>query len=641
MNSFSKSVGLATLILIGKAFPEERVLSKGIREFPNSLPGRKIEVRKVWDGKRQRIFIASNSELIRSADDLISAEKAERIATRKRFGALTEGLREKLLRMGNGEEIEVVVSVKFPAGISYLDKTKHPEHRLKEQSLQVASLPPIADIEAILGRHGISLKEKIGAGTGLARASKRQLQSLSSEQVVSGIDMHIPRILFQSGTPSLSSLAASAYNHDASPVPITGGSGINAATFEMGMPDDFLNCMGIPQALKYRFSINTWSPTHGRAVLRCLQYAAPGANLWHRAGMYFYSEEINYIIDNGLQTVSRSTSSVDYPTMEEPRNVDDMAYRWPYPVFNSPTGNNGFELVSVWNNYNGINVGNVKHVNQTTWSLGEGGGCTQTKNPSPLYGGPCLDGGTYPSCAGDREMPHLVAPGFSPTGEALTDPCGIYFEDNLNGCGTSWSTPTVNGMSANVLAADGRMLMWPEKVRVALLATAENVDAGEWSRWTDGRDGAGVVNGSSAVEFARSHSAVYPGNSPVENGIGTGSLYVEDFYGEMVFNILVPNSKPAGKHLRIVLTWDSNPVPDFPVNDLSDLDLSIQHNNGWSHSDSWNDNVEIIDIAASDLTAGGTYAAKVHKAIHRIPTGARTDFFYYAIGWTWVDDHAP
>ena len=55
------------------------------------------------------------------------------------------------------------------------------------------------------------------------------------------------------------------------------------------------------------------------------------------------------------------------------------------------------------------------------------------------------------------------------------------------------------------------MLPWPEKVRAALLLTAENVEGNEGSNYEDGRDGVGVINGASAVAFAQSHTTASDG----------------------------------------------------------------------------------------------------------------------------------
>src|SRR5690606_16232559 len=149
--------------------------------------------------------------------------------------------------------------------------------------------------------------------------------------------------------------------------------------------------------------------------------------------------------------------------------MDDFAYRYPYPVFVNGTGNFGYQYEANWQGYNAINVGNVRHTNSATYQMGD---CTQTRNPPPIYGGGCI-AGSGSNCAGDREMPHIVAPGIPSYDNDFAATC-MEGSGTLT-CGTSWSAPTVNGIAASVISADGRMASWPEKVRAALLVTAQNV----------------------------------------------------------------------------------------------------------------------------------------------------------------------
>jgi hypothetical protein len=201
----------------------------------------------------------------------------------------------------------------------------------------------------------------------------------------------------------------------------------------------------------------------------------------------------------------------------------------------------------------------------------------------------------------------------------------------------------VNGLAADVIAADSRMAGWPEKVRATLILTAQNVEGGDWTVGGDERDGAGVVSGSEAIAFAQSHTSVSPGNSAVEKGMTAGSMSAADFNGgNKRFNFQVPNPKPSGKHLRAVLTWDSNPIVGGSTNALSDLDLVVQTNAGNQSSSSWDSNVEVVDVPAANLTTGGSYYIDVAPYANRIPaSGSRANYFYYSLAWEWVKDHAP
>jgi hypothetical protein len=186
------------------------------------------------------------------------------------------------------------------------------------------------------------------------------------------------------------------------------------------------------------------------------------------------------------------------------------------------------------------------------------------------------------------------------------------------------------------MSADSRMTSWPEKVRVALMLTAENLHSGYWDVSSDGQDGNGVISGKTACEFAVNHVDVYPNGNAVYYGMDAGAWFKGDD-SDKIYNIKIPRRMPNNHHLRIVLTWDSNPSINDQKNRLSDLDLSLSGNGIRYNSSSWNSNVEIIDVPMNDLIAGQTYSTKINSFTQRF--GDADSFFYYAIGWTWVKDN--
>ncbi len=78
------------------------------------------------------------------------------------------------------------------------------------------------------------------------------------------------------------------------------------------------------------------------------------------------------------------------------------------------------------------------------------------------------------------------------------------------------------------------------------------------------------------------------------------------------------------------------------VNSLSDLDLYAYTTSGvyLGGSFSWDNNIEMMDIPANQLTPSSTCILYVPADDIRIPAGAIAQFFYYAVAWTWVNDHA-
>jgi hypothetical protein len=165
------------------------------------------------------------------------------------------------------------------------------------------------------------------------------------------------------------------------------------------------------------------------------------------------------------------------------------------------------------------------------------------------------------------------------------------------------------------------------------MLTAHNVDGGYWSSYTDGLDGAGAVSGSDAVYFAKNATYVSSSNTAVVRGYSSGSWYSTT--AQKTFNVLIPSVKPTGKHLRIMVTWDSRPDLTNATNTLSDLDL-IGGTGLYYSSASYDDNVEMIDVPSAELTANATYQFYVSPVTIRLPPNA--SYFYWAVGWDWVAD---
>ncbi len=241
----------------------------------------------------------------------------------------------------------------------------------------------------------------------------------------------------------------------------------------------------------------------------------------------------------------------------------------------------------------------------------------------------------------DREMPYLVAQGHQ-ANENVTANCIIPLC-----CGTSFSAPIVNGIAANLRSVNAEMWLWPEKVRATLLVTAQNVDYGEWDCNFDRRDGAGVVSGRNAELFASSciniaPNYVYNSNaSPVENGMGVITCNAGGSIAAMTFKIKTPSVLPVGKHLRVVLTWDSNARTTTLMdtyNSLSDFDLSLIVGPNIYTSASYNGSIEIVNVINDNyMLPNTTYSAVVSNPVNRIPTG---DITYLCVAWTWVVNHA-
>lgn len=596
--------------------------------FPRVLPGKTITVAKKLDTASGRMVLESGSPEVASIEGLLALEADERAAERHANGSLFPALAMKVATMGLVETRTVCLRVKSSSA-GYLDKTRHSTEALRQNALAMLEAEPVAAPAAVAARYGLSVVESNGTDMAVVEAGKLKLLQMRLDPDIASIWEVSPELKL---SPELPTLATSAYMAS---VPSGAGSGVKAATFEDGLTSTFVSCLGV-SATYDNFAGDDYQKRHTQATFRSLVAAAPSASFYHRRTATFNgSNDVSYLVNNGIQTVSMSVArggtSPYSATYSEFLTMDNMAYSYPYPVFVNPAANAGYDYATNWQCYNAISVGNVRHTNNSTYEMAE---CTQTKNPAPRYGS-CISG-SGSACAGDREMPHIVVPGIPSSGSTFATTC-------LEGtgtvsCGTSWSAPIGNGIAADVIAADSRLASWPEKVRATLILTAHNVESGGWTVSGDERDGTGTISGADAVAFASGHTSVSPGNSACEKGMGAASFYASDFGSNKRFNFLVPNPKPSGKHLRVVLTWDSNPNVSNGTNDLSDMDLIVQKNGGTQSSSSWDSNVEVVDVAASELTAGSSYYIDVSPYANRIPSGS---YFYYAIAWAWVADEAP
>ncbi|MBD3240371.1 MAG: S8 family serine peptidase [Chitinivibrionales bacterium] len=345
-------------------------------------------------------------------------------------------------------------------------------------------------------------------------------------------------------------------------------------------------------------------------------------------------------IESMSLSYSRQMPSVRDCDFDEFVVMDDFAYRWPYPVFCNPTANNGYQYQANWQCYNAISVGNVRDSNLTHYMCDDrftpvNFQQSQTTNPDAVYGD-----------TDDREMPNVVVPGIHPDGDTIyTEPWDHFALGQFPANGTSLSAPICNGIAACVMSANSSYYRtYPERVRAAIMVTAQNVHGGEWDASVDGRDGAGVVSGYSAATFAQQATVLWGPTMYAYEQACAWDDWAEDDYSNKVYAVKTPSQLPANKHLRLVLTWDSNPDMVNMDNSLSDFDLvfssSTDIQDYIAYSSSYNGNVEIVDIPRNDLEADETYYAILTAFTFRVPDGARSSSTYYSLAWTWVADHA-
>ena len=125
------------------------------RSFPNLFPGKLIHISKYTDPVTGKFGLTSDDPAIQSASDLARIETEEWNKVRAKVGALESGLVTKLSKLSPDEKIRVIVSLRSPMGIRYLDKFRHSLDELIADSRRVELIKPEKSMDAVLGSHSI------------------------------------------------------------------------------------------------------------------------------------------------------------------------------------------------------------------------------------------------------------------------------------------------------------------------------------------------------------------------------------------------------------------------------------------------------------------------------------------------------
>jgi hypothetical protein len=638
--------------------------------FPSSL-SKPVHVQKMVDPSTGQTSIVTDNSLVTKMSDLDHFRSVEDSVRRAKWGAMSSDLGSLLDGSNDNALVNVIVTMKTPVHTP-LDKMHNSIATLKANALSMMQSAPIKTSSTLLSQHQITPNVLFNQDDHHVEAQmeKSDLRKLAFDTGVAQISLKrepTPCAITAStryATP-FSCLANSAFNP--APMPSYGqGAGVRSATFEPGIWQyvvDYhhLNPSQISWILPNSMDASlALSNLHANLTLTCLINAAPQANIFHVPyndyGTSITDGQFQFITGQAIQTISVSTANFgtgfgDPHTNLELLCMDEMAFIYPYPVIVTPSNNNGFQYPVDWPCYNAISVGCDVDTPLTWYKFGGGwGDCSQAANPMPVYGGFVK---TLNNLSGDREMPYVVSPGYSPVGCPgckwnMTDTaCDSVL--NLDGvlppqiqytCGSSYSAPTVNGIAADVIGASNSFVDWPEAVRTAIILTAENVSGSYWVSSIDGKDGAGTVSGYNAVQYARNCTNVGPQNSACQTGISIGEITSMQSTLPILYNIAIPATKPSGKHLRVVLTWDATPDLVNNLNYLCNLDLWVTNPNNntagpYGYSASYDGNVEVCDIPAANISTSSLVA---HILIAALRFPASQNYTYYSIGWTWVSD---
>lgn len=264
----------------------------------------------------------------------------------------------------------------------------------------------------------------------------------------------------------------------------------------------------------------------------------------------------------------------------------DYIVRYNYDFVAVAAGNFGNGCSSNWSSYvvspakgyNVLSVGNHEDQDNINWSDDAMDVCSSFGNPSNDTTGTAHEKPEVSAIGStlDSTLPVASAPLVGPVGS-----------------GTSYASPMVAALAADLIQAKSTLSNKPEALRAIIMATAlQNI---EGSAITSDKDGAGAVDFTAALITAeRNHfSSQY---------VASDSTYPITFY----------QSAYQGERMRFVITWLSNPSGPYTTDVLpADLDLTAYRADGTTvvaiSSNSTN-NFEVLDFIAP---ASETYIFKV------------------------------
>jgi len=225
--------------------------------------------------------------------------------------------------------------------------------------------------------------------------------------------------------------------------------------------------------------------------------------------------------------------------------------------------------------HNILAVGNYDDMDSFGWSGDDMDFCSSFGNPNNSAG------------TGAQEKPEISAVGSGITSTTTSDPWigGV-------GSGTSYSSPMVSSLAADIMEIDPGIENDPEAVKALLMATAlHNIEGS--ARLSD-KDGAGgIVGAAAAVSAERGHWA--------EN-------YID---GTTTFPIVYSQFAYQGERVRFAIAWSANPNAAYTTDPLpADIDLWAYRQDGTTAitgSTSVENAYEIVDFIAP---ASETYVFK-------------------------------
>lgn len=238
-------------------------------------------------------------------------------------------------------------------------------------------------------------------------------------------------------------------------------------------------------------------------------------------------------------------------------------------------------VVSPAKGYNVMSVGNYEDANTLTWADDTMDVCSSFGNPDADAPG----GFTH-------DKPEVAAVGASISSTVMSAITSTAI-GNI-GSGTSYASPMVAALAADIIQADPNLADEPERIKAIIMATAlHNVEGN--TRLSD-KDGAGGIDLTAAL-------------TTVERGHHDNRL----ISSATTFPITLTQYAYKGERVRFVIDWLSNPTAAYTSDPLPvDLNLTALRASGAviTSSASTTNNFEIVEFVAP---ATETYQFRIER----------------------------
>lgn len=572
-----------------------------------------------------RIALDADDQAV-DVDELLRTELA---AARERYGALQPTLHRLLENIGDDRRVPVLLRYAVEEPPEQIDKLELDGRELDDD--QMAELGEAAQrgraelVESVQRLHGEVMRELGGteANELPARQSGPFVAAVLPPATVRALARD-DRVAFvglagEREVPDYPTIEESLPTTRTELVHSSGfrGDGVRIAVLESGTPDIDVACFNIADTQDTSQPANNHM-TKSIGIIgnryadgRCggdWQGYAPAARVF-LANADDYQDRYEWARDRNVNvvTVSWHFGSEEDDGSLHSRDVyfDYWVTRWPYPSVFVSAGNEADDAFASGKGFNFMGVGNVVNEDDADRCDDVISTTSSWKNPTSPHG--------------DHEVPAVAAPG---SRHALL---GSSFG------GTSCATPVTASIAALLMSRNTSLKIWPEAIRAILLATAnyQGADGRDYSRFNDGKDGAGLINSLYGMWTAgRRESNGKPQFRAHDYGLARSA----DFRGGYFSRTWKARVHTTQSRVRVALAWNARTFAIFGIPLVSwldaDLDLHVFDPAGHlvATGSSWDNSWELVEFAPRQI---GEYTVRIRG--YSVPEDFSS---WFGLAWT-------